>query len=104
MDKVRIWTVLSLSMSSNDIYGISQCILVSLIVEMLGIVQEDCQQWRPMRRAFGAVFDFTNPPSGELYLRFQVSGSAGLYWVQSKNAIPSDWKGGAAYDTLVQLN
>ncbi|KAG2391736.1 Kinesin-like protein [Vigna angularis] len=35
----------------------------------------------------GSVFDYTNPPSGEIYLRFQVSGSAGIYWVQSRNAI-----------------
>lgn len=68
------------------------------------MVQEDCQEWRGMRRAFGAVFDTANPPSGEINLRFQVSGSAGVYWVQSKNAIPSDWKAGAAYDTDIQLD
>ncbi|XP_061354821.1 expansin-like B1 [Gastrolobium bilobum] len=66
--------------------------------------QEYYKQWTPMRRAFGAVFDFAYPPRGEIKLRFQVRGSAGLYWVQSKNDIPSDWKAGAAYDTLVQLN
>lgn len=66
--------------------------------------QEDCQEWRPMRRAYGVVFDYANPPSGEINLRFQVSGNEGVYWVQSKNAIPSDWKAGAAYDTMVQLN
>lgn len=67
-------------------------------------MQEDCQEWKPMRRAFGAMFDYSNPPNGEIYLRFQVSGSAGLYWVQSKNAISGDWKAGATYDTNVQLN
>lgn len=71
---------------------------------MLSMMQEDCQQWRPLRRAFGAVFDTANPPSGEINLRFQVSGDAKLYWVQSKEAIPSDWKAGTTYDTQIQLN
>lgn len=66
--------------------------------------QEDCKEWRPMRRAYGVVFDAENPPRGDLMLRFQVSGSAGVYWVQSKNAIPSDWKAGEAYDSQVQLD
>lgn len=57
-----------------------------------------------MRRVYGVVFDYENPPSGEIYLRFQVSGSGGVNWVQSKNVIPSDWKAGAAYDTMIQLN
>lgn len=57
-----------------------------------------------MRRVYGVVFDYENPPSGELSLRFQVSGNGGVYWVQSKNVIPSDWKAGAAYDTMVQFN
>ncbi|XP_057725919.1 expansin-like B1 isoform X3 [Arachis stenosperma] len=65
--------------------------------------QEDCQEWTEMRRVYGAVFDYANPPSGEINLRFQVSGSAGIYWVQSQNAIPSDWTAGAAYDSQVQL-
>ncbi|KAG5028371.1 Expansin-like B1 [Glycine soja] len=73
-------------------------------VTAVELFQEDCQEWKPMRRAFGAMFDYSSPPRGEIYLRFQVSGSAGLYWVQSKNAISSDWKAGATYDTNVQLN
>ncbi|KAK4262537.1 hypothetical protein QN277_028086 [Acacia crassicarpa] len=68
------------------------------------VLQEDRQQWRPMRRAYGVVFDAANPPRGELMLRFQVSGRGGVYWVQAKNAIPSDWKAGQAYDSQVQLN
>ncbi|OIV94089.1 hypothetical protein TanjilG_05469 [Lupinus angustifolius] len=67
------------------------------------IWQEECKEWRPLRRAYGAVFDTANPPSGEIKLRFQVSGNEGVYWVQSKNAIPSDWKAGSAYDTEIQL-
>ncbi|KAL4344095.1 hypothetical protein AHAS_Ahas11G0144100 [Arachis hypogaea] len=66
--------------------------------------QEDCQEWTEMRRVYGAVFDYANPPSGEINLRFQVSGSAGIYWVQSQNAIPSDWTAGAAYDSQDQDN
>ena len=68
-------------------------------------MQEDCKEWVPMRNAYGAVWDMANPPKGsDLTLRFQVIGSAGnSYWVQSTNAIPQDWKVGAAYDSKVQL-
>ncbi|KAH7514268.1 hypothetical protein FEM48_Zijuj11G0070700 [Ziziphus jujuba var. spinosa] len=65
--------------------------------------QENDDEWRPMRKAFGAVFDFSNPPEGSISLRFQVKGSAGNTWVQSNNAIPSYWKPGAAYDSNIQL-
>ena len=64
--------------------------------------QEDCQEWRPMRRAFGAVFDTPNPPATEINLRFEVSSSGGgRYWVEARNPIPSDWEVGAAYDSEV---
>lgn len=66
--------------------------------------QEDCKEWRPMRRAFGVVFDAENPPRGDIKLRFQLSGSAGLYWVESKNVISADWQAGAVYDSEVQLD
>nr|QHQ74423.1 expansin-like B2 [Stylosanthes guianensis] len=65
--------------------------------------QEDCKEWRTMRRVFGTVFDVENPPRGDIKIRFQVSGSAGVYWVESKNVITSDWKAGAFYDTEIQL-
>lgn len=57
-----------------------------------------------MRRAFGVVFDAENPPRGDIKLRFQLSGSAGLYWVESKNVISADWQAGAVYDSQVQLD
>lgn len=66
--------------------------------------QEDCKQWRGMRRAYGAVWDTSSPPSGSIDMRFQVSGSAGLKWMQATNAIPSNWKTGAVYATAIQLN
>ncbi|KAL3737899.1 hypothetical protein ACJRO7_019427 [Eucalyptus globulus] len=62
--------------------------------------QEDCQEWKPMRRVYGAMFDTQTPPIGELYLRFQVGGS----WVYPKYALPADWKAGAVYDSQVQLD
>ncbi|KAJ7944676.1 Expansin-like protein [Quillaja saponaria] len=68
------------------------------------IWQEDYQGWRPMRRAYGAVWDAANPPTGELKLRFQVRGSAGIKWVQSTNSIPSYWKAGDVYDSNTQLD
>ena len=66
--------------------------------------QEDFKEWRPMRRAYGAVWDTANPPSDTITLRFQATGIAGYtYWVQSIKAIPKDWKPGVAYDSGIQL-
>ncbi|KAL6008331.1 hypothetical protein ACLOJK_033840 [Asimina triloba] len=64
---------------------------------------ESCQQWRGMRRAYGAVWDMENPPRGGLSLRFQASGEGEVKWVQVGNLIPSDWQAGAAYDSAIQL-
>ncbi|XP_061354834.1 expansin-like B1 [Gastrolobium bilobum] len=64
---------------------------------------KNTKEWMPLRRVYGAVFDYQNPPSGEFYLRFQVSGSAGVYWKQSKIPIPGNWKAGATYDSKVQI-
>ena len=66
-------------------------------------VQEDCEEWIGMRRAYGAVFDMANPPSGALSLRLQVRCSSGLTWVHAPNIIPSDWKAGVAYESDIQL-
>ncbi|XP_030533670.1 expansin-like B1 [Rhodamnia argentea] len=65
--------------------------------------QED-QEWKPMRRVYGAVFDTRSPPSGDVNLRFQVSWSTGANWVQPKDPLPRDWKAGATYDSQIQLN
>ncbi|KAG5028367.1 hypothetical protein AAZX31_05G063100 [Glycine max] len=54
------------------------------------------QRWEPLRRSYGAVFDFANPPSGEILLRFKAG-----FWKQAK--IPANWKPGATYDTKVQI-
>lgn len=67
------------------------------------MVQDDWQQWRAMRRAYGAVWDMVNMPRGSTKLRFQVCGNSDITWVQSKNVLPSDWKAGVAYDSLIQL-
>lgn len=72
-------------------------------VAFLWCMQEDCQQWRGMRRAYGAVWDMANPPSGSIKFRFRVSGRVGTTWVQSKNGLPGDWKPGFAYDSAIQL-
>ncbi|KAG4378991.1 hypothetical protein GLYMA_17G147400v4 [Glycine max] len=57
------------------------------------------QRWVPLRRSYGAVFDFANPPSGEILLRFKV----GSNWKLPKIPIPAYWKPGATYDTKVQV-
>ncbi|KAG6687521.1 hypothetical protein I3843_11G075100 [Carya illinoinensis] len=72
----------------NDITAVQLC-------------QKDCKQWRSMRKAFGAVWEMSNPvPSGSIKLRFQVHGNK---WVESKKDLPALWKVGAAYDSNIQL-
>ncbi|XP_027335516.1 expansin-like B1 [Abrus precatorius] len=61
-------------------------------------------RWEALRRVYGAVFDFANPPSGEIRLRFQVTYGGSNQWVYPRVAIPSNWKPGATYDAKVQLN
>ncbi|KAM7258936.1 hypothetical protein ACFE04_014677 [Oxalis oulophora] len=74
-------------------------------VTAVQIWQADCKEWIGMRKAYGAVWDMSSPPKGPLDLRFQVTSSAGVqYWVQATNAIPFDWKAGAGYTTMIQLN
>ena len=63
-------------------------------VEML---RKEQRKWEPLRRSYGAVFDIANPPRGQIRLKFQVNGNAGLQWVQPKFAIPANWKAGATY-------
>ncbi|KAI8001309.1 Expansin-like B1 [Camellia lanceoleosa] len=65
--------------------------------------QVDCQQWRGLRNAYGAVWDMSSPPTGALNFRVQVTGRSGLKWVQLSSVLPSEWKAGAAYETTVQL-
>jgi len=49
--------------------------------EMVLILQQDYQEWKALHRTFGALFDNSNQPSGQMYLRFQVSDSVWIYWV-----------------------
>ncbi|KAF3448249.1 hypothetical protein FNV43_RR08962 [Rhamnella rubrinervis] len=63
----------------------------------------DSKQWKPMRRAFGAVWDMENPPKGSINLKLQLRGSAGVTWVQNNNAIPDYWNAGVVYDSTIQL-
>ncbi|XP_020231253.1 expansin-like B1 [Cajanus cajan] len=63
--------------------------------------QPESGEWKALNRNHGAVFDFPNPPSGEIRLRFKVSGMA--EWVDPKIVIPSNWGPGASYVTQVQL-
>ncbi|XP_022971845.1 expansin-like B1 [Cucurbita maxima] len=73
-------------------------------ITVVELWQEDCNEWKGMRRSHGAVWDMANPPKGDIKLRFQVSGSVGYgRWVMVTNALPSYWKAGIAYDTDIHL-
>ncbi|KAJ8557935.1 hypothetical protein K7X08_004701 [Anisodus acutangulus] len=68
------------------------------------VYEEETKQWISMRRAYGAVFDLSSPPSGELNVRFLTSASAETKWVQSNKAvIPAEWKAGITVETDIQL-
>lgn len=57
-----------------------------------------------MRKAYGAVWDLSSPPCGDLKVRFLTSTSVETKWVQSDKAvIPSQWKAGLTIETDIQL-
>nr|XP_027083876.1 expansin-like B1 [Coffea arabica] len=63
------------------------------------IFQADRGEWRPMRRAYGTVFDITEAPLGVITLRYKsVDYGDPESWVQLNEVIPSDWKAGHAYE------
>nr|GMD82277.1 expansin-like B1 [Ipomoea batatas] len=68
------------------------------------VYEKASDTWTAMRRVYGAVFDFQNPPLGELKIRLSVNGSDGQKWVESdKAAIPKYWKAGITIKTDIQL-
>ncbi|XP_059302473.1 expansin-like B1 [Lycium ferocissimum] len=69
------------------------------------VYEEETKQWLSMRRAYGAVFDLTSPPSGDLNVRFLTSDGNEIKWVQSNKAvIPAEWKAGITIETDIQLS
>lgn len=57
-----------------------------------------------MRRSYGAVFDLSNPPKGNLKLKIQIKVDGKTKWVQSdKTVIPDHWKADSTYETDVQI-
>ncbi|CAO2819438.1 unnamed protein product [Amaranthus hypochondriacus] len=67
------------------------------------IFEEANLRWRACRRAYGAVWDVTNPPKGSLTIRFFVASSVQAKWMVAANVIPPSWTPGVAYDTSLQL-
>ncbi|KAL3497579.1 hypothetical protein ACH5RR_040311 [Cinchona calisaya] len=70
-------------------------------IAAMEIWQDDRKEWRPMRRAYGTVFDITDAPLGAITLRYQAVYGYGdyKYWVMLNNVLPSDWQVGYTYDT-----
>ncbi|KAL4343838.1 hypothetical protein HN51_062091 [Arachis hypogaea] len=54
--------------------------------------EDSRKQWTPLRRAYGAVFDYANPPRGPLFLRFQDTGCHGAYSQELNKPIPANWQ------------
>ncbi|KAL1568953.1 expansin-like B1 [Salvia divinorum] len=76
-------------------------------ITALQIWQEDCKEWREMRRVYGAVWDTQSPPLGAaISLKLQIVGTANAEakWVQLSSVIAADWKAGLTYDAAIQLN
>nr|QHQ74422.1 expansin-like B1 [Stylosanthes guianensis] len=64
---------------------------------------EDKKEWSPLRRVYGTVFDYENPPGGKITLRIQMDCAERLVWEHPKKPIPSNWNAGQAYDTGLQF-
>ncbi|KAJ1415032.1 RlpA-like domain superfamily [Sesbania bispinosa] len=56
-------------------------------------------QWQPLHRNYGAVFDYSNPPRGDIHLRFKLSGFKSAWF-----SVPSNWKAGDTYSTSILPN
>ncbi|PHU28573.1 hypothetical protein BC332_00666 [Capsicum chinense] len=73
-------------------------------IHAVEVYEEESQQWISMRKAYGAVWDLSSPPCGDLKVRFLTSTSVETKWVQSDKAvIPSQWKAGLTIETDIQL-
>lgn len=77
--------------------------MMMMMILILILIQVGGNEWRAMRRAFGAVFDILDAPHQPIIVRLQLIGRAGRYLVESKSAIPRDWKIGASYDTQLHI-
>ncbi|KAH6787359.1 expansin-like B1 [Perilla frutescens var. hirtella] len=78
-------------------------------ITQLQIWQEDCKEWREMRKVYGAVWDMQNPwmeLGVAISLRIQLIGAVkgDVKWAQLAGVIPSNWNPGVAYDAAIQLN
>ncbi|KAJ1415038.1 RlpA-like protein, double-psi beta-barrel domain [Sesbania bispinosa] len=62
--------------------------------------QIDHNQWEPLRRSYGAVFDYANPPRGAIPLRFKLGSSRPK--LCSLITIPGNWKAGATYTAKIR--
>ncbi|XP_014507592.1 expansin-like B1 [Vigna radiata var. radiata] len=87
--------------SSNPGYFAVVLLNVNGINDVTAVEMWQSGEWKALNRNYGAVFDFANPPSGEIRLRFKVSGLSD--WVDPKIVIPSYWQPGSTYVTEVQL-
>ncbi|CAI9759479.1 unnamed protein product [Fraxinus pennsylvanica] len=70
----------------------------------IDIGPEGCEEWMPMRRVYGAVFDISNPPVGSFRARVHYASQEQVNIEQLTFDIPRDWKIGVAYDTTSQNN
>jgi len=75
-------------------------------MDLCKFVQEEAHSWRPCERSYGAVWDISNPPKGELTVRFFLAGSSTVTarWVLVPRVIPALWQPGAAYNTSIILD
>ncbi|GAU48224.1 hypothetical protein TSUD_184040 [Trifolium subterraneum] len=70
-------------------------------VTAVEIWEREQHEWVAMHRSYGAVFDFANPPEGEIKLRFQLSKNIEARHVVSRFPIPASWKAGDTYFTNI---
>nr|GLL44648.1 expansin-like B1 [Ipomoea trifida] len=80
--------------SSNPGY-LSILVLNAGDVASVEVYDTESGTWIAMRRVYGAVFDLSNPPQGELQVRLQIGTSTDY----SKNPIPDTWSAGDVIDT-----
>ncbi|TXG64982.1 hypothetical protein EZV62_011976 [Acer yangbiense] len=68
------------------------------------VAQVGSSSWNYMTRTYGAVWNTSRVPNGELQFRFVVTSGYDGKYVWAQHVLPANWKPGMIYDSGVQIN
>ncbi|KAK4848161.1 hypothetical protein QYF36_009919 [Acer negundo] len=68
------------------------------------VAQVGSSSWKYMTRNYGAVWNTSRVPNGELQFRFVVTSGYDGKYIWAQHVLPENWKPGMIYDSGVQIN